>query len=135
MQPVPQASRKSNLGRTVSSSRGAAAGGRPGVICANCATSSTPLWRKDRITGLVMCNACGIYLKTHGSNRPLGGLASPSTARSTVRFQSPHVNCAIANIKFSCFVESGYFLDMDRACILQLLHCILQLLLLFTCDT
>lgn len=28
--------------------------------------------RKDRDTGVVLCNACGIYLKTHGKNRPLG---------------------------------------------------------------
>jgi hypothetical protein len=25
--------------------------------------------------GLIMCNACGIYLKTHGRNRPVDGMA------------------------------------------------------------
>ncbi len=39
--------------------------------CANCQTTYTPLWRKDRSTGLVMCNACGIYFKNHGRHRPL----------------------------------------------------------------
>lgn len=45
---------------------------RPGVVCANCGTANTPLWRKDRDTQLMMCNACGIYYKTHGVHRPLG---------------------------------------------------------------
>lgn len=45
---------------------------RPGQTCDNCGTSQTPLWRKDRETGQMLCNACGIYLKTHGRHRPLG---------------------------------------------------------------
>lgn len=48
------------------------------VMCANCKTTSTPLWRKDRETGDMLCNACGIYLKTHGRPRPLDGFSSPS---------------------------------------------------------
>jgi hypothetical protein len=48
------------------------ANGKPGQTCANCGTNTTPLWRKDRESGLMMCNACGIYLKTHGVHRPLG---------------------------------------------------------------
>lgn len=39
--------------------------------CANCLTSDTPLWRKDPVSGTVMCNACGIYYKNHGYHRPL----------------------------------------------------------------
>jgi len=41
-------------------------------VCDNCGTTSTPLWRKDRESGQVLCNACGIYLKTHGRHRPIG---------------------------------------------------------------
>lgn len=32
---------------------------RPGTHCAHCDTIKTPLWRKDRSTGLLLCNACG----------------------------------------------------------------------------
>lgn len=41
--------------------------------CFNCGTTSTPLWRKERETGRMYCNACGIFKKTHGVERPLGG--------------------------------------------------------------
>ncbi len=50
----------------------AAAAGKPAAkACANCCTVDTPLWRKDPATGIVMCNACGIYYKNHGFHRPL----------------------------------------------------------------
>lgn len=40
------------------------------VQCHNCATMATPLWRKDD-EGNTLCNACGLYLKLHGTRRPL----------------------------------------------------------------
>lgn len=60
----------------------------PDTRCANCKTDKTPLWRKDRNTGLVMCNACGIYLKTHGVNRPLnskGGFQPPPRSMKAIK--------------------------------------------------
>ncbi|KAI9274838.1 hypothetical protein BDA99DRAFT_406086, partial [Phascolomyces articulosus] len=39
-------------------------------ICSNCATSMTPLWRRDN-HGQPLCNACGLYLKLHNQRRPL----------------------------------------------------------------
>lgn len=75
-------------------SRAAGGGsGRPGQTCENCGTQQTPLWRKDRETGMMLCNACGIYLKTHGRHRPSGTsrhrhLSTSSPAPATAKDES-----------------------------------------------
>lgn len=40
------------------------------IQCTNCATTTTPLWRRDP-EGHSLCNACGLFLKLHGVVRPL----------------------------------------------------------------
>ncbi|KAK3600554.1 hypothetical protein CHS0354_003491 [Potamilus streckersoni] len=43
---------------------------RVGLACANCHTTTTTLWRRNS-EGEPVCNACGLYYKLHGVNRPL----------------------------------------------------------------
>jgi hypothetical protein len=39
-------------------------------VCVNCTTTNTVLWRRDGV-GNPLCNACGLFYKLHGVNRPL----------------------------------------------------------------
>ncbi|XP_046668397.1 GATA-binding factor A-like isoform X1 [Homalodisca vitripennis] len=43
---------------------------RLGLCCTNCGTQTTTLWRRNN-EGEPVCNACGLYFKLHGVNRPL----------------------------------------------------------------
>ena len=43
---------------------------RIGLCCTNCGTTTTTLWRRNN-DGEPVCNACGLYYKLHGVNRPL----------------------------------------------------------------
>ncbi|KAL7670528.1 hypothetical protein ACOME3_005463 [Neoechinorhynchus agilis] len=43
---------------------------KAGTICSNCRTDVTTLWRRNG-EGRQVCNACGLYYKLHGVDRPL----------------------------------------------------------------
>ena len=43
---------------------------RMGLCCTNCGITNTTLWRRNN-EGEPVCNACGLYFKLHGVNRPL----------------------------------------------------------------
>ena len=65
-----------------------AAANKQGTACGNCHTTYTPLWRKDCNTGQVLCNACGIYLKTHGKPRALEGMLAGAVRAGLVEPQT-----------------------------------------------
>lgn len=63
------------------------------ALCSNCGTENSSLWRRNPSDGEPLCNACGLFLKLHGSMRPVsmksdvikkrnrGGTAAPTRSR------------------------------------------------------
>lgn len=54
----------------VKTPRRVSAARRVGLTCSNCQTNTTSLWRRNNV-GEPVCNACGLYFRLHGVNRPL----------------------------------------------------------------
>lgn len=44
-------------------------GKRVDLACTNCGTQTTTIWRRN-LKGEMVCNACGLYYKLHGVDRP-----------------------------------------------------------------
>ncbi len=77
---VPKQSLLSSASQTLSPRTPCQPNSSDSKRCVNCQCTSTPLWRKDKSSGLLYCNACGIYFKNHGKHRPLElieGLGQP----------------------------------------------------------
>lgn len=56
------------------------------ILCHNCNTLKTPLWRKDP-EGNTLCNACGLFQKLHGTTRPL------SLKTDIIKKRTPRRSC------------------------------------------
>ena len=55
--------------------------GQGSTNCFNCAATSSPLWRRH-VNGYYLCNACGIYYKKNGTNRPVAKTANQQEAKA-----------------------------------------------------
>ncbi|XP_017769920.1 PREDICTED: uncharacterized protein LOC108557777 isoform X2 [Nicrophorus vespilloides] len=53
----------------VKNARGAGMARRMDLACTNCGTQTTTIWRRN-MKGEMVCNACGLYYKLHGVDRP-----------------------------------------------------------------
>ncbi|KAL6451356.1 GLN3 Nitrogen regulatory protein GLN3 [Candida maltosa Xu316] len=71
--------------------------------CFNCKTTATPLWRRDAV-GNTLCNACGLFLKLHGTSRPLSlktdvikkrNSRKPSTSASSTTSSNSFINASL----------------------------------------
>ncbi len=66
----------------------------PKHVCHNCQVTSTPFWRKAT-DGHYYCNACGLYLRTHQTQRP----TSLSQNRESRRNKQRPEMCANCGVK------------------------------------
>ncbi|KAJ3225926.1 putative electron transfer flavoprotein subunit, partial [Chytriomyces hyalinus] len=67
-----------------------------GVVCVNCETTSTPLWRRDDY-GRPICNACGLYYRLHGVNRIVTGKATVIRRRNRLSTAAMAAATAMVN--------------------------------------
>ncbi|CAH2350211.1 suppressor of ferric uptake 1 [[Candida] railenensis] len=72
---VPKISKSSASASASASASGPATGGQQ---CSNCGTVKTPLWRRSP-NGTIICNACGLYLRSNSTYRPANLKRPPNT--------------------------------------------------------
>ncbi|KAI4257720.1 MAG: hypothetical protein LQ352_001560 [Teloschistes flavicans] len=77
------------------------ASGNQQPVCQNCTTSTTPLWRRDEY-GSVLCNACGLFLKLHGTSRPISLKTDVIKSRNRVRTAIPGQKRKVCDLAQCC---------------------------------
>ena len=87
--------------------------------CFNCQATSTPMWRRNPYNH-VLCNACGLYYKLHGQNRPIqlrmrGAKIRPSKRQNIMDKRQSHTREAAAAGLLSQTLFNRIVLD-DRVC-------------------
>lgn len=76
LNPLPKSNLTSSLSKQKQEEKSSTSNGSDNnneakpTECSNCRALKTPLWRKDP-QGNTLCNACGLFLKLHGTTRPL----------------------------------------------------------------
>ncbi|KAF0429265.1 glucocorticoid receptor-like DNA-binding domain [Gigaspora margarita] len=72
--------------------------------CVNCNTTKSPAWRRDDL-GKLLCNACGLYFKTHGKSRPTDQIKCGTLKYKRPKKQRICNNCGVN--ESSCWRKNG----------------------------
>ncbi|KAF8568185.1 hypothetical protein P879_01731 [Paragonimus westermani] len=90
---------------------------RTGLVCSNCETSQTTLWRRN-IDGQPVCNACGLYQKLHGRTRPSSMRKDAIQTRKRKSKKRRDYNmalaAAVAGISATSPTENAFTADLYR---------------------
>ncbi len=82
-------------------------------ICSHCEAIKSPLWRRGS-NQEVLCNACGLYWKHHGENRPLS-LKFASDRKSNSKINSFEIERARESRHRPKYHDDFYSLTNNRS--------------------
>lgn len=71
------------------------------VSCGLCETTTTPLWRKI-LRDMIVCNACGIYWRTHGRSRPFTNHSRAENSSKLMELAQHSENARLMEMSFKC---------------------------------
>ncbi|KNC76139.1 hypothetical protein SARC_11351 [Sphaeroforma arctica JP610] len=75
--------------------------GKEKRICLNCWTADTPLWRRNHLQQF-LCNACGLYLKSTGVNRPQKEFKKDDKSLNSVTGNAPGAAAVASPVCDNC---------------------------------
>lgn len=77
------------------------------MVCSNCKTSTTSLWRRNA-DGDPVCNACGLYFKLHGVPRPMSMKKEHIQQRKRKKVDANRSSATITQSKFPSLGDGGF---------------------------
>merc|ERR1712179_586784 len=78
-------------------------------VCTNCHTTRTPSWRRSKESKQLLCNACGLYAKLHGKDRPFAKAHDGRTkALKHVSHKYICLNCQVSGLNYFGQDKDGF---------------------------